>query len=218
MCWLGEALSDQRGRGLVPRTNKDLTEEQLFAKRRNLFNSMMWDWRSRYDQPLFREGGGTTLDRNDHSRASWPDLPQLVLDRVSARPEPWPRDLVPRDARNVLHPCCRNADLASSSTRTGGRSAERCGRGILPAYGPGLDAAVTRLIPAITRLRRRALQHRRTERRPNGPGVSGTRLHAQYPSARPSLRGSDPATRHPRSWSIQIAWPPPSGRSAGSGT
>jgi hypothetical protein len=38
--WLGEALSDQRGRGLMPRANKALIEEQLCAKRRNLFNDV----------------------------------------------------------------------------------------------------------------------------------------------------------------------------------
>jgi hypothetical protein len=40
MAWLGEERADQQGRGLVPRTNKDLIEERLFAKRRNLFNDV----------------------------------------------------------------------------------------------------------------------------------------------------------------------------------
>jgi hypothetical protein len=40
MAWLGEELADQQGRGLVPRTNKDLIEEQLFAKRRSLFHDV----------------------------------------------------------------------------------------------------------------------------------------------------------------------------------
>src|SRR5438445_13459105 len=34
---------------------------------------------------------------------------------------------------------------------------------------------------------------------------------AQYPSAQPSLRGSEPPVSVPLSQSIQIAWPPPSG-------
>ena len=40
MAWLGEELADQQGRGLVPRTHKDLIEEHLFAKRHSLFNDV----------------------------------------------------------------------------------------------------------------------------------------------------------------------------------
>src|SRR5271169_4766979 len=67
MAWLGEGLADQQGRGLVPRTNKDLIEEQLFAKRRSLFNDVglaIFDTTSRY----FEGGGGTTLGRHGHSK------------------------------------------------------------------------------------------------------------------------------------------------------
>jgi hypothetical protein len=38
MSRLGEELADQTGRGIAPRTNKDLIEERLFAGRRSLFN------------------------------------------------------------------------------------------------------------------------------------------------------------------------------------
>jgi hypothetical protein len=40
MSWLGEELADQTGRGLAPRTTKDLIEEQVFSSRRNLFNDV----------------------------------------------------------------------------------------------------------------------------------------------------------------------------------
>ena len=33
MGWLGEELADQSGRGIGPRTTKDLVEERLFGKR-----------------------------------------------------------------------------------------------------------------------------------------------------------------------------------------
>jgi hypothetical protein len=95
MAWLGEGLADQQGRGLVPRTNKDLIEEQLFAKRRSLFNDVglaIFDTTSLY----FEGGGGTTLGRHGHSKDSRPDLHQMVLGVVideTGRPicsEMWP--------------------------------------------------------------------------------------------------------------------------------
>jgi hypothetical protein len=43
---------------------------------------------------------------------------------------------------------------------------------------------------------------------PSDPSAPANR---QYPSAQPSLRGSEPAVSVPLSQSIQIAWPPPSG-------
>ena len=40
MGWLGEELADQSGRGIGPRTTKDLVEERLFAVRNNLFSEL----------------------------------------------------------------------------------------------------------------------------------------------------------------------------------
>jgi len=95
MSWLGEELADQQGRGLVPRTNKELIEEQLFAKRRSLFNDLglaIFDTTSLY----FEGEAGTTLGRNGHYKDSRPDLHQMVLGVVineTGRPicsETWP--------------------------------------------------------------------------------------------------------------------------------
>ena len=95
MAWLGEELADQQGSGLVPRTNKDLIEEKLFAKRRSLFNDVglaIFDTTSLY----FEGEGGTTLGRHGHSKDSRPDLHQMVLGVVideTGRPicsEMWP--------------------------------------------------------------------------------------------------------------------------------
>src|ERR1700722_16051418 len=95
MAWLGEELADQQGCGLVPRANKDLIEEQLFAKRRSLFNDVglaIFDTTSLY----FEGDGGTTLGRHGHSKDSRPDLHQMVLGVVideTGRPicsEMWP--------------------------------------------------------------------------------------------------------------------------------
>lgn len=133
MAWLGEELADQPGRGLVPRTNKDLIEEQLFAKRRSLFNDVglaIFDTTSLY----FEGDGGTTLGRNGHSKDSRPDLHQMVLGVVideTGRPicsEMWPGNtadvttLIPvvtrLRERFLLHRVCIIADRGMVSAKT----------------------------------------------------------------------------------------------------
>jgi Transposase DDE domain len=95
MGWLGEPLADQSGCGLAPRTTKDLVEEQLFERRRSLFNPVgiaIFDTTSLY----FEGEGGATLGRHGHSKDHRPDLKQMVLGVVidaSGRPlcsELWP--------------------------------------------------------------------------------------------------------------------------------
>jgi hypothetical protein len=95
MAWLGEELADQTGRGITPRATKDLIEEQLFAKRRSLFNDVglaIFDTTSLY----FEGDGGETLGCNGHSKDARPDLHQMVLGVVideDGRPicsEMWP--------------------------------------------------------------------------------------------------------------------------------
>ncbi len=133
MAWLGEELADQQGRGLVPRTNKDLIEEQLFAKRRNLFNDVglaIFDTTSLY----FEGEGGTTLGRHGHSKDSRPDLHQMVLGVVideTGRPicsEMWPGNtadvttLIPvvtrLRERFLLNRVCVIADRGMVSAKT----------------------------------------------------------------------------------------------------
>jgi hypothetical protein len=55
MAWLGEVPADQTGRGLAPRTNKDLIEEQLFARLFNDVGLAIFDTTS-----LYFEGEGAT--------------------------------------------------------------------------------------------------------------------------------------------------------------
>ncbi len=133
MAWLGEELADQQGRGLVPRTNKDLIEEHLFAKRRSLFNDVglaIFDTTSLY----FEGEGGTTLGRNGHSKDSRPDLHQWVLGVVideTGRPicsEMWPGNtadvttLIPvvtrLRERFLLNRVCIIADRGMVSAKT----------------------------------------------------------------------------------------------------
>jgi hypothetical protein len=133
MAWLGEELADQQGSGLVPRTNKDLIEEQLFAKRRSLFNDVglaIFDTTSLY----FEGEGGTTLGRHGHSKDSRPDLHQMVLGVVideTGRPicsEMWPGNtadvttLIPvvtrLRERFLLNRVCVIADRGMVSAKT----------------------------------------------------------------------------------------------------
>src|SRR4051812_10468998 len=44
MAWLGEALTDQSGATRAPRRTKDLIEEALFERRRNLFSDLSVRW------------------------------------------------------------------------------------------------------------------------------------------------------------------------------
>jgi transposase len=81
MGWLGEPLGKEDQDGLVPfspRCVKDVIEEELFWKRRDLFTSMdmmFFDTTSIY----FEGEGGETLGEHGHSKDHRPDLKQMVV-------------------------------------------------------------------------------------------------------------------------------------------
>jgi transposase len=84
MGWLGEPLpaaeqsADQR---LGPRCRKDLIEERLFARRRDLFTSLelvFFDTTSIY----FEGEGGESLGQYGYSKDHHPDLKQMVVGAV----------------------------------------------------------------------------------------------------------------------------------------
>jgi transposase len=98
MGWLGETLSADQQQGsskLVPRCTKDVIEEQVFARGRDLFTEVeivFFDTTSLY----FEGAGGTTLGRHGHSKDHRPDEHQMVVGAVldgAGRPiccELWP--------------------------------------------------------------------------------------------------------------------------------
>lgn len=96
MAWLGAELSDQTDKTpFAPRCIKDLIEERLFERRRDLFTSLdlvFFDTTSIY----FEGNGGETIGQNGHSKDSRPDLKQMVVGVVldsAGRPilcELWP--------------------------------------------------------------------------------------------------------------------------------
>ena len=84
MAWLGDALPPAQQTAatpFAPRTTKDLIEEALFRRRRDLFsrlNVVFFDTTSLY----FHGAGGETLGRHGHSRDHRPDLKQMVVGMV----------------------------------------------------------------------------------------------------------------------------------------
>jgi len=81
MGWLGEPLPpDQQPPtpSLTPRLRKDLIEEALFARRRDLFSNLrlvFLDTTSIY----FEGRGGESIGRRGHSKDHRPDLPQMIV-------------------------------------------------------------------------------------------------------------------------------------------
>ena len=96
MAWLGEPLTDQAGaRELAPRCRKDVVEEELFARRRDLFAELSVVFMD--TTSLSFEGqGGEELGRRGHSKDYRPDLNQMIVGLVmdqDGRPlcsELWP--------------------------------------------------------------------------------------------------------------------------------
>ena len=79
MGWLGEPLEAQASnQPLALRTRKDLIEEALFARRRDLFTQLdlvFFDTTSIY----FEGEGGQSLGEHGHSKDHRPDLKQMVV-------------------------------------------------------------------------------------------------------------------------------------------
>jgi transposase len=84
MAWLGEVLpKDQQDRAtpFAPRANKDLIEEALFVRRRDLFSDLdivFFDTTSIY----FEGEGGETIGQRGHSKDHRPDLKQMVVGMI----------------------------------------------------------------------------------------------------------------------------------------
>ena len=81
LAWLGEALPEREQKGATPfvaRTTKDVIEEALFARRRDLFSGLdlvFFDTTSIY----FEGQGGQTLGWYGHSQDHRPDRWQRVV-------------------------------------------------------------------------------------------------------------------------------------------
>jgi hypothetical protein len=98
MAWLGEELADDQQAGaaaVAPRTVKDLIEEQLFARRRDLFSELSVVFMDTTSLS-FTGTGGETLGERGYSKDHRPDLMQMIVAVVidaDGRPicsEMWP--------------------------------------------------------------------------------------------------------------------------------
>ena len=95
MGWLGEALAEHEPAVPSPRRTKDLIEEELFARRRNLFSALdlvFFDTTSLF----FTGNGGDTLGQYGKSKDRRNDCKQMVLgmvidgDGIPVCSEMWP--------------------------------------------------------------------------------------------------------------------------------
>jgi hypothetical protein len=119
MAWLGEALTDQSGATRAPRRTKDLIEEALFERRRNLFSDLSVVL---FDTTSLMFTGGESLGQHGVSKDHRPELHQVVVGVVldeAGRPicsETWPgnatdvKSLLPvvtrlRDRFGIRHMC-----------------------------------------------------------------------------------------------------------------
>jgi transposase len=98
MAWLGEELGADAQGGATPfarRTIKDLIEEQLFARRRDLFSELSVVFMDTTSLS-FTGAGGETLGERGYSKDHRPDLMQMIVGVVidaAGRPvcsEMWP--------------------------------------------------------------------------------------------------------------------------------
>jgi Transposase DDE domain len=98
MAWLGEELPPDQQAGatpFAPRTVKDLVEERLFARRRDLFSELSVVFMDTTSFSFAGEGG-ETLGERGYSKDHRPDLMQMILGVVvdaEGRPvcsEMWP--------------------------------------------------------------------------------------------------------------------------------
>jgi len=87
MAWLGEALPDEeqyeqrKGYSYAVRSTKDVLEEDIFDRRRNLFTGLslvFFDTTSIY----FEGKGGEDLGKRGHSKDHRPDLNQIVVGMI----------------------------------------------------------------------------------------------------------------------------------------
>src|SRR6185503_17022788 len=81
MAWLGEELEAKSAAALAPRCVKDVIEERLFDKRRDLFTNLSAVFMDTTSLSFYGEGG-ETLGENGYSKDHRPDLKQMILGLV----------------------------------------------------------------------------------------------------------------------------------------
>jgi hypothetical protein len=101
MAWLGEETAPIAEGGLVPRCVKDVIEERLFERRRDLFSELSLVFMDTTTLS-FQGAGGETLGAYGHSKDHRPDLKQMVLAVVmDAEGRPICTEMLPGNTADV---------------------------------------------------------------------------------------------------------------------
>ena len=182
MAWLGEEVEERPEKALAPRCVKDLIEERLFDRRRDLFTDLSVVFMDTTSLSFYGEGG-ETLGEHGYSKDYRPDLKQMILGLVvdgDGRPictEMWPGNTA--DVTTLLPVVDRLRERFSI-----GRVCVVADRGMISAATiAGLEERKLEYILGARTLRRRRAQNRTQERR------------SVRPAARRAQDGRDAALR-----------------------
>jgi hypothetical protein len=101
MAWLGEEIEEKHEGVLAPRCVKDVIEEKLFERRRDLFTDLSLVFIDTTSLSFYG-AGGETLGRRGHSKDYRPDLAQMILALVvDAQGRPLCTEMVPGNTADV---------------------------------------------------------------------------------------------------------------------
>jgi hypothetical protein len=101
MAWLGEEIEEKAEGALAPRCVKDVIEEKLFERRRDLFTDLSVVFMDTTSLSFYG-AGGETLGKRGHSKDFRPDLAQMILALVvDAEGRPICTEMVPGNTADV---------------------------------------------------------------------------------------------------------------------
>jgi hypothetical protein len=101
MAWLGEEVEEKAKGALAPRCVKDIIEEKLFDRRRDLFTDLSLVFVDTTSLSFYGRGG-ETLGRRGHSKDFRRDLAQMILAlMVDADGRPICTEMVPGNTADV---------------------------------------------------------------------------------------------------------------------
>ena len=101
MAWLGEEIEGKAEGALAPRCVKDVIEEKLFDRRRDLFTDLSLVFMDTTSLSFYG-AGGDVLGRRGHSKDHRPELGQLILAVViDAEGRPICTEMVPGNTADV---------------------------------------------------------------------------------------------------------------------